>query len=143
MGTISTIDIANNTARTQAEQAKERTTGSEIGQDAFLQLLITQLKNQDPMNPMNNSEFLSQQAQFTQISELQKLNKTMSSTNEMMQASSLIGKNVQLTDPNNSLNILSGTVSEAKIDSGGASIVINGESYPLSNVISIKEANAD
>ena len=143
MGTVSTVDIANNTTRVQAEQAKDRMGSSELGQDAFLQLLITQMKHQDPLNPMNNTEFLSQQAQFTQISELQKLNKTLSSTNEMMQASSLIGKQVDLTDPDDGLNIISGIVSEARMDSDGTNIVVDGKSYPLNNILSIKEADTD
>ena len=143
MSTVSTVDIQNNTTRVQAEQAATRTGSSELGQDAFLQLLITQMKHQDPLNPMNNTEFLSQQAQFTQISELQKLNKTLSSTNEMMQASSLIGKQVDLSDPNDISKIISGIVSEAKMDSNGASVVIDGTAYPLNTIISIKEASTE
>jgi len=135
------IDITNNTTRVQAEKAAKTTGSSELGQDAFLQLLMAQMKNQDPLNPTDSSQFMSQQAQFTQISELQKLNKSLASSNQIMQASSLIGKNVNLIDPNNTENTISGTVSEAKINPKGASVIVNGNEYPLDNILSVKEAD--
>jgi flagellar basal-body rod modification protein FlgD len=118
-----------------------RQTGTtDISPNAFLQLLMTQLKYQDPTNPLGNAEFISQQAQFTQISELQKLNKTISNSNQLMQSSSLIGKLVSLTDPENPQNTIQGKVTEARINSNGASVVINGEkAYPISSIIGIKD----
>jgi len=136
----SLTDIQNSTAKVQAEKNKKTAGSSELGQDAFLQLLMAQLKNQDPLNPTDSNEFMSQQAQFTQISELQKLNKSVSNGNQMMQASSLIGKNVTLTDPDNEANTISGIVKEAKISSTGASLIIGDKEIPLDNVISVKEA---
>lgn len=136
------LDITNSTSKVQAEKAAQTAGSSELGQDAFLRLLMAQMKNQDPMNPTDSTQFLSQEAQYTQISELQKLNKNLSSSNEMMQASSLIGKNVSLTDPDNSLKKISGVVSEAIINSTGTNVVIGGKSYPLSSITSIKEATA-
>lgn len=129
--------ISNQTTKTNAEKTVTGTT--ELGQDAFLQLLMTQLKYQDPMNPMSNQEFLAQQAQFTQISELQKLNKSMNNSNQMMQASSLIGKTVTLPNPDRPTENIEGRVSEAKFNENGASIVIDGKDYPMESVISIKE----
>lgn len=130
-------NISNETAKMQYEN---RVTGtSELGQDAFLRLMMEQLKHQDPLNPMKNDEFLAQQAQFTQISELQKLNKAMSNSNQIMQASSLIGKTVSLTDPNDNTQIIEGKVTEAKINSTGASLVINGKEYPIDSILSIKD----
>jgi len=131
-------DLQNNTTRVQAEKSKERMGKSDLDQDAFLMLMINQLKMQDPLNPMDNKEFLSQQAQFTQISELQKLNKSISGFNQLMQGSSLTGKNVTLTDPNDPENTISGVVSEAKVSSNNATLVINGNEYPMDNVISVK-----
>lgn len=137
----SITNIQNQTAIEQSK-AKAQTGGStELDNNAFLQLLMAQMKSQDPLNPMDSSQFLSQSAQFTQIQELQKLNKSVSSSNGIMQASSLIGKNVSLSDPNNSKHTISGIVNEARVDSAGASVVINGQPYPLNNLISIKEAN--
>jgi len=135
------VDITNNTTKVQAEKSAKTTGTSELGQDAFLQLLMAQMKNQDPLNPTDSSQFMSQQAQFTQISELQKLNKSLASSNQIMQASSLIGKNVSLINPNDSENTISGTVSEAKINSTGASVVVNGNEYSINSILSVKEAD--
>ncbi|OGH94729.1 MAG: hypothetical protein A2039_01405 [Candidatus Melainabacteria bacterium GWA2_34_9] len=145
MGYINTssalVDITNNTTKVQAEKSAKTTGTSELGQDAFLQLLMAQMKNQDPLNPTDSSQFMSQQAQFTQISELQKLNKSLASSNQIMQASSLIGKNVSLIDPNDAEKTILGTVSEAKINSTGASVIVNGNEYSINSILSVKEAD--
>ena len=44
-----------------------------LGQDDFLKLLVTQLQHQDPMNPIENQDFIAQTAQFTQLEQLSKL----------------------------------------------------------------------
>jgi flagellar basal-body rod modification protein FlgD len=132
-------DLSTNTAKVNAEKNAATKGSADIGQDAFLQLLMAQLKNQDPMNPTDSKEFMSQQAQFTQISELQKLNKNVAAGNSMMQASALIGKEVTLTNPDNVNDKLKGVVTEATMDSAGANVVINGKPYPISYVTNIKE----
>lgn len=70
----------------------------ELGQEEFLKLMVTQFKNQDPFKPLDNGEFLSQMAQFSQVTGLQDLNgkfDTLSSalnSNQAMQASGLLGR---------------------------------------------------
>jgi flagellar basal-body rod modification protein FlgD len=66
--------------------------------DAFMKLLLTQLRYQDPMNPMKDQEFMAQLAQMNTLSEMQKLNtniEAMSETQSLTQGASLIGKAVQ------------------------------------------------
>jgi flagellar basal-body rod modification protein FlgD len=69
-------------------------------QDRFLKLLITQMQNQDPLNPMDNSEVTSQLAQISTVTGIDKLNATITAMNSSMvaaqslQASALIGKGV-------------------------------------------------
>ena len=83
-----------------AETAKKKS--NELGQDAFLQLMITQMKNQDPLAPQSNSEFVAQLAQFSSVQGLEKLNtnfNTFSSSfnsNQALQASSLVGRSVSV-----------------------------------------------
>ncbi len=48
-----------------------------LGQDAFLKILVTQMKHQDPMEPLKDTEFIGQMAQFTSLEQLTNLNKTM------------------------------------------------------------------
>lgn len=73
---------------------------NELGQDEFLQLMLTQIKHQDPFKPMENGDFIAQMAQFSTVSGIEKMQgslDTMSSTftsNQVLQASSLVGRNV-------------------------------------------------
>jgi len=74
-----------------------------MGQDAFLTLMITQLKNQNPLEPMKNQEFLAQLSQFTTASGVQDLKKSFDSlgtslqSSQALQASSLVGRNVLIS----------------------------------------------
>ena len=69
-------------------------------QDRFLKLLVTQLKNQDPLNPMDNAQMTSQLAQMSTVSGIEKLNTTLSTlvdnlgSSQSMQAADMIGKSV-------------------------------------------------
>ena len=83
-----------------------RNTGSnevntaEDAQNRFLKLLVTQLKNQDPLNPLDNAQMTSQLAQMSTVSGIEKLNSTLSGlvdslgNSQTMQASAMIGKKV-------------------------------------------------
>ena len=72
----------------------------ELGQDAFLKLMVTQMKNQNPMEPQDNSEFLSQMAQFGTVDGISKLQNSFSAlsaslqSNQALQASALVGRKV-------------------------------------------------
>lgn len=72
----------------------------ELGQSAFLKLMITQMENQNPLEPQENSEFVAQLAQFSSVEGLDKLNNNFDSfasnfmSNQALQASSLVGTSV-------------------------------------------------
>ncbi len=53
---------------------------NEVNKDMFLKLLITQMQNQDPLNPMEDREFIAQMAQFTSLEQMQNLNDTLKNT---------------------------------------------------------------
>lgn len=91
-------------AKKEAEQAVLNGDGGAMGQTAFLTLFTAQLKSQNPLDPMDNTAFVSQLAQFSQLEATTKMAsslETMSSasgTDRMMAAASLIGKKVAITD---------------------------------------------
>jgi flagellar basal-body rod modification protein FlgD len=74
--------------------------GNDLGQEQFLELMITQLKNQNPLKPMENGEFLGQMAQFGTVSGIQELQGSVNSlanalqSNQALQASALVGRAV-------------------------------------------------
>lgn len=80
--------------RLQAAKATQKT----MGQDDFLKLMITQLKNQDPMKPMDNGDFLGQMAQFSTVSGIEKLQSSFTAlstsmqSDQALQAAALVGR---------------------------------------------------
>lgn len=94
--TTTTIDAA----AASAAAAKKKTS---LGQDQFLKLMTTQMTHQDPNNPMQNGEFLSQLAQFGTVSGIQDLQKSFATfassitSDQALQAASLVGRDVTVT----------------------------------------------
>jgi|SRR5471030_2395464 len=87
--------------QTVAPPTNQNPTGtSTLGKDAFLQLLVTQMKNQDPLSPQDNTAFVAQLAQFSSVEQLQNLNTSVGAitsnyqSSQALQASSLVGRNV-------------------------------------------------
>lgn len=84
-------------ANRHAEQ-KQKTNNEELGQSQFLELMITQLQNQDPMKPMESGEFLGQMAQFSTVNGIAELQKSVTAMTEALQssqalqASTLVGR---------------------------------------------------
>ena len=92
-----------NNEYTAAVNSQTKGKGSELDKDSFLLLMVTQMKNQDPLNPMDDTQYVSQLAQYSSLEQLMNLNDGMSSltdaTNnqQMLNATSYIGKEVGIT----------------------------------------------
>lgn len=84
------------------KQAKEAEKKSSLGQEDFLKILIAQTRNQNPMEPQDNGEFLGQMAQFSTVNGLQKMQESIDNlsnsmmSNQALQASSLVGRFVMI-----------------------------------------------
>jgi flagellar basal-body rod modification protein FlgD len=93
-------DTSSITGQNATSAATNSSVSNEDSEQRFLKLLVTQLNNQDPLNPMQNAELTSQLAQMSTVSGIEKLNSTLSglvnqtSSNQLLQATSLIGYNV-------------------------------------------------
>lgn len=89
---MSTVDTVQGLLDQYGIKENKGTTGKDdLGKDAFLNLLVTQLQYQDPLEPTSDKEFLAQMAQFSALEQMQNLNTSF----QMSQASGLIDKYVQ------------------------------------------------
>lgn len=129
--------LQNDTARLQFQRGQENLGTSSLGQDAFLQLMMTQLQNQDPLEPTDQDQMLAQQAQFTQIEKLDNLTKVISQSNQLLQASSLIGKNVMVANGEGST--ASHEVTSVLLDDkGGIGIQAGDEIFTSEQIVGIE-----
>jgi flagellar basal-body rod modification protein FlgD len=97
---IASIIAASSTTATSGASAATQKKNDELGKDAFLKLLVAQLKYQDPSKPADGSQFLAQTAQFTQVEKLADLAKVQQDTltaQMSASASNLIGRTVTYT----------------------------------------------
>jgi len=120
--------------------------GNAVKKDDFLKMLVTQLQYQDPLKPMENTEFTTQLAQFSSLEQLTSINDALSQLKMTSQiqdqglAASLIGKTVEaegssVTDP-----VITGKVTEVQFNDNGEPILIVGTNQvPLSKISKIKE----
>jgi flagellar basal-body rod modification protein FlgD len=98
---------------------------SELGKEDFLMLMIQQLQNQDPLEPVGNEEYIAQLAQFNSLEQMQNLNKTMESLGNLQilsQTAALVGRNVQALNTNGAT--ITGTISAIEYKDGVAKMVI-------------------
>ncbi len=121
-----------NNAMSQAMSANN----SFVSQNTFLTLLITQLKNQDPMNPQDSSQFVAQLASFSSLEQMTQLNKSINTVLESS-VTNLIGKTVTVADPNNMSGFSSGVVAGITYYKDGPAVSVNGHDFALAAIQSV------
>jgi flagellar basal-body rod modification protein FlgD len=112
--------------------------GSTLGKDDFLKLLVTQLQHQDPMNPMDDKDFMGQMAQFSsleQITNLVTATETMGFSSQVTQSVSLIGHEVGFTREDGTTG--SGVASAVSIDNGNILITVGSEQVAPGSITSV------
>lgn len=141
------IDGINaNDPLSSASRATAASGSQELGRESFMTLLVQQMKNQDPMAPMDNQEFIAQLAQFSSLEQMQQVNDNLlglavlQQSNALMsqltQSSALIGHDVRYVDPATNESA-TGVVSTVKIQDGLAVLNIGGHDIPLGNVTEV------
>ena len=120
---------------TTAMDALTKKSGNTLGKDAFLQLLVCQMQNQDPLNPSTDTEYIAQLATFSQLEELQNLSSGVTT----MQSMSMVGKYVTVSTTNSTGSTVmeGGFVDVVTIKEGKAYVVIGGSEYPAENVTEV------
>lgn len=123
-----------------SKSTSNRNTTGELGKDDFLNLLVTQLRYQDPLNPTDDKEFMGQMAQFSALEQMQNLNTSFSAT----KAFNMIGMHVTASIDDSTTNEtkeVTGDVTDVKITSGKVFLVINGEDVPIDSVTNVSEGS--
>ena len=103
-----------------------------LSQANFLQLLTTQMADQDPLDPQSDTAFAAQLAQFSALQQSQDMAQDLS----ILQANSMIGETVNVNSADGSTSS-SGTVSSVLMNSGVPEVMVNGQAYNLSQVTAI------
>jgi flagellar basal-body rod modification protein FlgD len=110
-----------------------------LDKDAFLKLLVTQLQNQDPMSPMDDTQFLSQLAQFSSLEQMQSISTGfdgLSKSSVATQAFALIGKTIDYADPSSDTPI-TGKVDKVTFENGSPLLNIGSKKVALSSVVTV------
>ena len=110
----------------------------DLNSGSFLKLLTVQLRNQDPLNPMDPQAMLSQLAQFTSLQQAQELNAQMTASRQestMSQGAALVGQNLHIRLQDGSE--VTGSVQQVSWVKGAMALQINGTEYPMSSISAI------
>jgi flagellar basal-body rod modification protein FlgD len=122
-------DIASTSSTTTTPTSLSRNTGGTLGKDDFLKLFVTQLQHQDPMNPMQDSDFMGQMASFSsleQITNLAAANERIASSLSSNNAIGLLGRTVTYVDEND--QIQTGKVEKVTTTDGKPFLTVDGTS---------------
>ena len=125
---ISSSLASNPRSNTAADQDKRD--GATMQMDDFLQLLTAQIANQDPLEPMKDTEFISQMANIASLEQMQQFSKgfeTFADSHKDMVAQAYLGRQVNIKDSDRSVTGVVEAVDKA--DDGGISVQVNGKSY--------------
>jgi flagellar basal-body rod modification protein FlgD len=127
------MQVTSATSATSTIAATDSVTNSSqaLNQKDFLQLLVSQMENQDPMNPQSNTDMAAQMAQFTALTQAS----ASSASLAMIQANSLIGNTVTLQV--DAKTTATGAVQGVVLQGGTPEILVNGATYTLSQITSV------
>ncbi|MDI6785945.1 MAG: flagellar hook capping FlgD N-terminal domain-containing protein [bacterium] len=145
-------DIFNNEKKDNKADNKAKNLGKELGKDEFLKLLITQLRYQDPLEPMKDKEFVSQMAQFSSLEQMSNLNNSFSSfvnkqanlndtisnlnsSLERLQILPILGKQI---DAVNDKETISGKVEKISFKNGLPKVYVSGKEISIDSIMEIR-----
>ena len=166
--TITVDGVTYDAASYEASKTKTTTTkNDDLGKEAFLQLLVTQLQNQDPLDPQDNSSYIAELAQFSSLEQMTNVVKNLEDLSKVVgnidtsvligQLSSMIGKNVDWIEtideadadgnPISHTEKHTGVVTGVTLIEGNPNIVaeMDGEKYfvDISNIAHVYESTSE
>lgn len=124
--------LVDTSASSTTVSSEKGATNNGLDKDAFLQLLVAQMKYQDPLQPTDNTEYISQLATFTQLEETQNVQDTLTQS----QANDLVGKTVimQSTSTSGVTNTVTGVVDFVRYENGKTYLSVNDKLYNIDDL---------
>ncbi len=129
--------VDSNSAASLAKAREKKTGNDSLDKDAFLQLLVAQMKYQDPLEPTSNTEYISQYATFSELEQMQ----NMSASMDLFRASSLVGETVLLkvTDSQGRTTNVQGNVDYVVYEKNKAYLSVNGDLYSMDDLDTVAD----
>ena len=146
------MEIASNFGRTLTDiqnPGSQRVEGDSLGQNDFLKLMVEQMRNQNPLDPQDNGEFITQIAQFdtlTAMTEIADAVKALAEVSQLSSAASLIGRSVTAvvpggTDPDTGFprdaELVTGEVERVTFEDGTATVYVGGRAIPSELILEV------
>ena len=131
---------SNSVTSAESTAISETGAGGALGKTEFLKLLVTQMKSQDPLKPMDSTAMIAELAQFSSLEQMQNLNDQftgMRRDNGMALSFGLSGEDVSLAL--NTGETVAGTVEKVIWQDGESMLVIGGLAYPFSSILSLEK----
>ena len=141
MGVVQKVEngkfVESNSAASIAEEKKRAQASNTLDKDAFLQLLVAQMKYQDPLEPTSNTEYISQFATFSELEQMQ----NMSASMDLFRASSLVGETVLLKvkDSQGRETTVQGNVDYVVYEKNKAYLSVNGDLYSMDDLDTVAD----
>jgi flagellar basal-body rod modification protein FlgD len=132
-----TDPIAFNTGVAPTGTAQPVTSLGGLGSEAFLQLLVAQLRYQNPMEPTDGTQFLQQTAQFTQVETLQQLAESQQSLMNLTQFSLAVGLTGKTVEALTAEGNITGEVSGVRFTADGPELEVGDQWVPISSILEV------
>ena len=110
-----------------------------LDSDQFMQILLAQMTHQNPLEPMDNAEMMTQFSQLNSLQELREIHTgvdQLAASNRVVYLTSLIGKSVKVNSPDG--KIIDGVVEEVITEKGNPQLLVDGQKASLDDVIEVK-----
>ncbi|HEX2924166.1 MAG TPA: flagellar hook capping FlgD N-terminal domain-containing protein [Chloroflexota bacterium] len=135
------MSVSAVTGTSSTSTTSSSTSIGELGKDDFLRLLLAQMQNQDPLNPMDDTAFMTQLVQFSTLESMQHMDEhisTLLSVEQLSQAESMVGKQVSGTvTTDGTTETIEGVVDSVKMVDGSPVLVMGDKSLKLSDVTKV------
>lgn len=142
MSAISAINAGTSTNTNVVDSSQKQVGATALDKDTFLKLLVAQLRFQNPLNPSDPTEFMSQTAQFTLVEQMENMAKAQASvtlSQQLSTASAMVGKQITWLKSGKSVT---GIVDSAKIVDGVPVLMVGKDQVPLTTIQSVTNAPA-